>query len=79
MEDIFHWCREGNSIQVRLWLDDTEHDMNQGYGAFFLSIGYISKTNNRSLLIFWNTFLLWNVKICVGIGTPILDVCVGSV
>lgn len=31
MEDIFHWCREGNSIQVRLWLDDTEHDMNQGY------------------------------------------------
>ncbi len=30
MEDIFHWCREGNSIQVRLWLDDTEHDMNQG-------------------------------------------------
>lgn len=31
MEDIFYWCRENNSIQVRLWLDDTEHDMNQGY------------------------------------------------
>ncbi|KAG1659317.1 Integrin-linked protein kinase [Nymphon striatum] len=30
MEDIFHWCREGNAIQVRMWLDDTEHDMNQG-------------------------------------------------
>lgn len=30
MEDIFHWCREGNSIQVRLWLDETEHDMNLG-------------------------------------------------
>lgn len=30
MEDIFHWCREGNAIQVRLWLDDTEHDMNLG-------------------------------------------------
>lgn len=30
MEDIFHWCREGNAIQVRLWLDDVEHDMNQG-------------------------------------------------
>ena len=30
MEDIFHWCREGNSIQVRLWLDEVEHDMNLG-------------------------------------------------
>ncbi|GAB6027077.1 hypothetical protein CHUAL_013803 [Chamberlinius hualienensis] len=30
MEDIFHWCREGNALQVRMWLDDTEHDMNQG-------------------------------------------------
>lgn len=30
MEDIFHWCREGNAMQVRVWLDDTEHDMNQG-------------------------------------------------
>ena len=34
MEDIFQWCREGNAMQVRVWLDDTEHDMNQGY-AFF--------------------------------------------
>lgn len=31
MEDIFQWCREGNAMQVRVWLDDTEHDMNQGY------------------------------------------------
>ena len=30
MEDIFHFIREGNAIQVRMWLDDTEHDMNQG-------------------------------------------------
>ncbi|CAH2265703.1 jg4953 [Pararge aegeria aegeria] len=30
MEDIFQWCREGNALQVRVWLDDTEHDMNQG-------------------------------------------------
>jgi hypothetical protein len=30
MEDIFYWCRENNAIQVRLWLDDTENDMNQG-------------------------------------------------
>lgn len=31
MEDIFQWCREGNALQVRVWLDDTEHDMNQGW------------------------------------------------
>ena len=30
MEDIFHFIREGNAMQVRMWLDDTEHDMNQG-------------------------------------------------
>lgn len=30
MEDIFHWCREGNAMQVRVWLDDTENDLNQG-------------------------------------------------
>ncbi|KAK6626945.1 hypothetical protein RUM43_003224 [Polyplax serrata] len=30
MEDIFQWCREGNAMQVRVWLDDTENDMNQG-------------------------------------------------
>lgn len=30
MEDIFQWTREGNAMQVRVWLDDTENDMNQG-------------------------------------------------
>ncbi|XP_043496411.1 integrin-linked protein kinase homolog pat-4-like [Polistes fuscatus] len=30
MEDIFQWCRENNVMQVRLWLDDIEHDMNLG-------------------------------------------------
>lgn len=29
--DIFEWCREGNSLQVRVWLDETTHDMNAGY------------------------------------------------
>lgn len=31
MEDIFHWVREGNALQVRVWLDDTEHDLNLGF------------------------------------------------
>ncbi len=30
LEDIFGWVREGNAFQVRVWLDDTEHDLNQG-------------------------------------------------
>ena len=30
MDDIFIWCREGNTLQVRIWLDDTKNDMNEG-------------------------------------------------
>lgn len=30
MDDIFGSCREGNTLQVRIWLDDTRNDMNEG-------------------------------------------------
>ena len=30
MDDIFQYVREGNPFHVRVWLDDTEHDMNEG-------------------------------------------------
>lgn len=30
MDDIFIWCKEGNSLQVRIWLDDPTNDMNEG-------------------------------------------------
>ncbi|KAK2828673.1 hypothetical protein Q5P01_019707 [Channa striata] len=30
MDDIFAQCREGNSVAVRLWLDNTENDLNLG-------------------------------------------------
>lgn len=30
MDDIFNWCREGETLQVRIWLDDPKNDMNQG-------------------------------------------------
>lgn len=32
MENLFNpvWCREGNLLQVKLWLEDTENDLNQG-------------------------------------------------
>lgn len=31
MDDIFTQCREGNAVAVRLWLDNTENDLNQGW------------------------------------------------
>lgn len=30
MDDIFGSCREGNTLQVRIWLDDPRNDMNEG-------------------------------------------------
>ncbi|XP_037040359.1 integrin-linked protein kinase homolog pat-4 [Bradysia coprophila] len=50
MEDIFHWCREGNSIQVRLWLDDTEHDMNQGDDHGFSPLHWCAKEGHTKLV-----------------------------
>lgn len=69
MEDIFHWCREGNSIQVRLWLDDTEHDMNQGYDGFSVEL----------MKFFLHFFVvvcsitIYGRKYYVGIGTPVYE------
>ena len=28
MDDIFSQVREGNSLNVRIWLDNTENDLN---------------------------------------------------
>ncbi len=30
MDDIFEWCKKGNALRVRVWLEDTSHDINQG-------------------------------------------------
>ncbi|PAA65786.1 hypothetical protein BOX15_Mlig002801g1, partial [Macrostomum lignano] len=30
MDDIVAWVRTGNAVQVRLWLENTENDLNQG-------------------------------------------------
>nr|CAG4644716.1 EOG090X04G6 [Leptodora kindtii] len=50
MEDIFHWCREGNTMQVRVWLDDTEHDMNQGDDHGFSPLHWASKEGHSNLV-----------------------------
>lgn len=50
MEDIFHWCREGNAMQVRVWLDDTEHDMNQGDDHGFSPLHWSSKEGHTKIV-----------------------------
>lgn len=50
MEDIFHWCREGNSIQVRLWLDETEHDNNLGDDHGFSPLHWVAKEGHAKLV-----------------------------
>ncbi|XP_039286638.1 integrin-linked protein kinase isoform X2 [Nilaparvata lugens] len=50
MEDIFHWCREGNVMQVRVWLDDTEHDMNQGDDHGFSPLHWASKKGHLKIV-----------------------------
>ncbi|KAG8225263.1 hypothetical protein J437_LFUL006495 [Ladona fulva] len=43
MEDIFQWCREGSAMQVRMWLDDPEHDLNQGDDHGFSPLHWSAK------------------------------------
>uniref|UniRef100_A0A224XPM3 Putative integrin-linked kinase n=1 Tax=Panstrongylus lignarius TaxID=156445 RepID=A0A224XPM3_9HEMI len=50
MEDIFHWCREGNAMQVRVWLDDTEHDMNQGDDHGFSPLHWACKEGHVKIV-----------------------------
>ncbi|RWS28183.1 integrin-linked protein kinase-like protein [Leptotrombidium deliense] len=50
MEDIFHWCREGNAFQVRVWLDDTTHDMNQGDDHGFSPLHWASKEGRTPIV-----------------------------
>ncbi|XP_066991878.1 integrin-linked protein kinase isoform X1 [Anabrus simplex] len=50
MEDIFHWCREGNAMQVRVWLDDTEHDLNQGDDHGFSPLHWSAKEGHIKIV-----------------------------
>ncbi|XP_072947468.1 scaffold protein ILK [Epargyreus clarus] len=50
MEDIFQWCREGNALQVRVWLDDTEHDMNQGDDHGFSPLHWACKEGHMKIV-----------------------------
>ncbi|CAH0390689.1 unnamed protein product [Bemisia tabaci] len=49
MEDIFHWCRSGNALQVRVWLDDTENDSNQGDDHGFSPLHWACKEGHLKI------------------------------
>lgn len=49
MEDVFGWVREGNAFQVRVWLDDKEHDINVGDDHAFSLLHWAAKEGHVSI------------------------------
>lgn len=52
---MFGWVKEGNAFQVRVWLDDSEHDLNIGYfwGFGWLNNFSISSDDHAFSLLHW--------------------------
>lgn len=50
MEDVFGWVKEGNTFQVRVWLDDTEHDLNVGDDHAFSLLHWAAKEGHISIV-----------------------------
>ncbi|KAI6176706.1 Protein kinase domain-containing protein [Aphelenchoides bicaudatus] len=50
MEDVFGWVKEGNAFQVRVWLDDSEHDLNVGDDHAFSLLHWASKEGHTSIV-----------------------------
>ncbi|KAI6214849.1 hypothetical protein M3Y94_00316700 [Aphelenchoides besseyi] len=49
-EDVFGWVKEGNAFQVRVWLDDSEHDLNIGDDHAFSLLHWASKEGHLSIV-----------------------------
>jgi len=50
MEDIFNWCREGETLQVRIWLDDPKNDINQGDDHGFSPLHWAAFAGRTSIV-----------------------------
>ncbi|KAI0222002.1 hypothetical protein LSAT2_026744 [Lamellibrachia satsuma] len=50
MDDIFTYVREGNAFQVRIWLDNTENDLNQGDDHRFSLLHWAAKDGHKSIV-----------------------------
>uniref|UniRef100_A0A7E4V179 Protein kinase domain-containing protein n=1 Tax=Panagrellus redivivus TaxID=6233 RepID=A0A7E4V179_PANRE len=49
-EDVFSWVREGNTFQVRVWLDDSEHDLNIGDDHAFSLLHWAAKEGHINIV-----------------------------
>lgn len=50
MDDIFTQVREGNAFQVRMWLDNTENDLNQGDDHRFSLLHWASREGRTNIV-----------------------------
>uniref|UniRef100_UPI00358F473F integrin-linked protein kinase-like n=1 Tax=Myxine glutinosa TaxID=7769 RepID=UPI00358F473F len=50
MDDIFTQCREGNAVAVRLWLDNTANDLNQGDDHGFSPLHWACKEGRGNIV-----------------------------
>ncbi|XP_029648883.1 integrin-linked protein kinase isoform X1 [Octopus sinensis] len=50
MDDIFTLVKEGNSIQVRIWLDNTANDLNQGDDHRFSLLHWAAKEGRLNIV-----------------------------
>lgn len=50
MDDIFTWCREGNPLQVKIWLDDTMNDINEGDDHGFSPLHWACFAGRKSIV-----------------------------
>lgn len=50
MDDIFTHVREGNAFQVRMWLDNTENDLNQGDDHRFSLLHWAAREGRTNIV-----------------------------
>jgi len=50
MNDIFSHCRDGNLVAVKVWLDNTENDLNQGDDHLFSPLHWASREGHMHVV-----------------------------
>jgi len=50
MNDIFTHCKEGNLVAVKIWLDNTENDLNQGDDHLFSPLHWASRQGHSHIV-----------------------------
>lgn len=50
MNDVFSFCRDGNVMGVKIWLDNTENDLNQGDDHLFSPLHWACR-NGHNLIV----------------------------